>query len=260
MNKQIIIYLTLGILLFSCKIKKETKAEPVKTDPVVEVNSKEEIDLDQLKGSYYIISMETFPELNGVVPSIKIEETGSISGNNGCNTFSGQLNDEEGDLIQNIGSTRKACQGETDDVERAMMETLKQLTDIKSDGRIIKFYSDDRVIMTGKKLSLEMGNWQVVSIEGKEYGQMPSFEVNNNRMNGNTGCNSFFGMVQQNGFSLKIIEPGATEMVCPDFDMAMESKFIQSLGKVTEFKKEGRVVIFSHQGKELFRASNPEQE
>ncbi|MFB0997889.1 MAG: META domain-containing protein, partial [Flavobacteriales bacterium] len=191
---------------------------------------------------------------------VKIDKTGKISGKNGCNSFFGQLNTEGSGLIQNLGSTRMACEGEADDLERAMMATLKEVTNITIDENFINFYSDDRIVLTGKELSLERGNWQVISIEGKEYEQMPSFEVVNNRMNGHTGCNSFFGMVAQNGFSLKILEPGMTEMECQDFDMKMESKFMQALGKITEYNKEGEIAIFSHEGKELFRALNPEQE
>jgi len=260
MNKEIIIYLALGILLFSCKIKRGSKTDTVKIESVEEVNSYKKIDLNQITGNYYIISMENFPDINETVPVVSIDETGRISGNNGCNSFFGQLNKGENNLIQDIGSTRRACQGEDGDLERTMMATLKQVTHISDDGDFIYFYSEDKVVITGKKLSLERGNWQVVSIEGEEYEQMPSFEVENNRMNGHTGCNSFFGMIDQNGFSLKIIEPGMTEMDCLDFDMAMESKFIQLLGKVTAFKKEGEVIIFSNQEKELFRARNPEQE
>ena len=264
MKKDIIIYLVLGILLFSCKIKKGAQKESIKIESVEEVNSYEKIDLDQITsqiaGNYMITFIESIPEFNEITPLVKIDKTGKISGKNGCNSFFGQLNTEGGGLIQNLGSTRMACEGEADDLERAMMATLKEVTNITIDENFINFYSDDRIVLTGKELSLERGNWQVISIEGKEYEQMPSFEVVNNRMNGHTGCNSFFGMVAQNGFSLKILEPGMTEIDCQDFDMKMESKFMQALGKITEYNKEGEIAIFSHEGKELFRALNPEQE
>ena len=260
MNKQITILLVLGILLFSCKLKKEKKVEPIKKEPKEEVSSNKNIALDEIVGSYYITFLETIPELNEVSPTIKIDETGKIGGNNGCNSFFGQLNLEEGELINNLGSTRRACQGMGSDVEKVMMEALKEVTNITADEQFIQFYSDDNVLIKGKKLTLEIGSWQVISINGKAYDQMPNFEINNNRMTGNTGCNSFFGMIQQNGFSLKIAEPGMTEMVCDGTDSSMESKFMVALGKLTEFRFEGGEVIFSNKGKELFRASNPGQE
>ena len=46
MKKDIIIYLVLGILLFSCKIKKGAQKESIKIEPVEEVNSNEKIDLN----------------------------------------------------------------------------------------------------------------------------------------------------------------------------------------------------------------------
>lgn len=259
MNKFIITSLVLVALLFSCKTKKETKTEQI-TEPKEEVMPKEKINMNQIIGSYYIVFIESFAEINEIVPTINIDEAGKISGFNGCNRFFGQLKTEEQNLINNLGSTRRACLDEANDIERIMMETLKQVTNITYDEEYIKFYSDDKVLIKGVKISLERGNWQVISIEGKEHGLMPTFEVNDNRLTGNTGCNSFFGMVQQDGFKIKILEPGMTEMACPDFDSALESRFLQLLGKVTEFKKEGSFVIFSGQGKELFRAENPEQE
>lgn len=261
MNKQITLFLALGILLFSCKLKKEKKAEPIKKiEPKEEVNSIKNISLDEIVGNYYITSLGQIPELNEVIPTVKIDETGKIVGNNGCNSFFGQLNLEDGNLINNLGSTRKACEGEKGDIERMMMATLKEVSNITADEQFIKFYSDDNIIMKGKKLSLEMGSWEVISIEGKIHNLMPNFQIENNRLNGNTGCNSFFGMIQQDGFNLKILETGATEMACPEFDSTMESMFMQALGQVTQFKFEGGTVIFLSQEKELFRASNPEQE
>ena len=171
MKKDIIIYLVLGILLFSCKIKKGAQKESIKIEPVEEVNSNEKIDLDQIAGNYMITSIESIPEFNEIAPWVKIYKTGKISGKNGCNSFFGQLNTEGGGLIQNLGSTRMACEGEADDLERAMMATLKEVTNITIDENFINFYSDDRIVLTGKELSLERGNWQVISIEGKEYEQ-----------------------------------------------------------------------------------------
>ena len=260
MNKQLIIYLALAVLLFSCKLKKNQQTESTENTPTEQVNSKGKIDLNALEGDYYITFLESVPDLNEVIPTVKIQETGKIGGFNGCNSFFGQINSEEDQLIKKIGATRRACQGEGAEIERMMLETLKGITDIKREGNLIHFYKGENVVMRGKIISLEGGSWQVVSIEGGEYEQMPSFEVTNSRMNGATGCNSFFGMVEQNGFKLKILEPGMTEMACEGFDMSMEAKFMALLSQITHYKQVGEIAIFFNQEEELFRATNPEQE
>ncbi|MFB0997888.1 MAG: hypothetical protein QMC28_04210, partial [Flavobacteriales bacterium] len=72
MKKDIIIYLVLGILLFSCKIKKGAQKESIKIESVEEVNSYEKIDLDQITsqiaGNYMITFIESIPEFNEITP------------------------------------------------------------------------------------------------------------------------------------------------------------------------------------------------
>ena len=244
-----------GILMFSCKTKKVKETEIPKE--TTEVNLNKEIDLNQIQGDFYITSIEGIPELSEVVPTIKIDEEGKIGGFNGCNSFFGQINKEGGPLLKNLGSTRRACQGTGSDVENMMMEVLASVTNIVVEPEFIKFYNNDKEVISGKRLSLEEGTWQVTSMVGTSSDQLPSFEINNNRMTGQTGCNSFFGMTQQNGFKVKFIEVGATEMACEGFDMTMESKFLKAMSSLTEFKLEGNQAIFSQNGKELFRAENP---
>lgn len=258
MNKHLILSLCIGVLLFSCTTKKVVTTETAQ-EKTEEVISRKDIDLNLIAGDYYITSVDPLMEFQEVTPTIKIEEEGRISGNNGCNSFFGQINlEKEGKLLANVGSTRRACQGEGEEVERLMMEVLNRTTNIKREGNFIIFYEGDIVLLTAKSLSLELGTWQVFSLDGKSIDNMPSFEVINNRVNGNTGCNSFFAMVEQNGSSLQFIEVGMTEMDCPDFDMSIEAKFSKALSEVTSIKREGENAIFYNNGKELFRASNPE--
>lgn len=260
MNKHITVLLAFSILLFSCKLKKEKKTDPVVVEKTEEVQPKQTINMDEIVGDFSITSLKDIPEFNEVSPSVKIEETGKISGFNGCNSFFGKIDVEAESLLNNLGATRKACEGEGSEVEMMMMNLLKEVTHISVEDIFIKFYMNNEVVISGKKISLERGTWEVISLGEKEFVQMPTFNIENRNLNGHTGCNSFFAMVDQNGFKIKILEPGATEMACEGFDMAMETKFINALGEVTEYKMEGPIAIFSKNGKELFRAKNPEQE
>ncbi|MEN8928172.1 MAG: META domain-containing protein [Flavobacteriales bacterium] len=257
MKKQIVLGLTAAFLLVSCKMKKEKKTDE---KAVTEMNLERKINLNQIQGNYVITSFEAMPEINGVAPTVFIDETGRIGGNNGCNSYFGQINLEDEKLMSNLGSTRRACPGEASDIERMMMESMQEVDNITVEGKVIRFYKENNAVIIGKSISLEQGTWQVISIVGKEYSVMPNFSVENSRLTGNTGCNSFFGMVQQKGLSLKIAEPGMTEMECPDFNTNMESTFIGLLAEVTDIRMNGSIAIFMNNGEELFRAENPEQE
>ncbi len=258
MSKKIYIFLAISIFMFSCKTKKKATNEATKVESVEVKNSKVEIDLAMIVGDYYISSIEVLPEFNGIAPTIEIDELGKISGFNGCNSFFGKLNFEGGNLIDNLGATRMACEGEANEVEMILMQVLKNVTDIKREGNVVRFFSEGKAVITGKDISLEEGVWQIESVNGKYFEEQPTFEVMNSRMNGNTGCNSFFGMVDQNRFKLKFIEVGATEMDCANIDMSMEAMLFKALSEVTEFKRIDEMAIFYNNEKELFRATKPE--
>lgn len=83
------------------------------------------------------------------------------------------------------------------------------------------------------------GEWNVVSVEGKEVTGNPyiGFDMENGRLYGNAGCNRIMG-----GVEIDSVNPGhigltniaATRMMCPD--METEQKVLEALNEVAGYK------------------------
>ncbi|HTN18480.1 MAG TPA: META domain-containing protein [Chitinophagaceae bacterium] len=88
------------------------------------------------------------------------------------------------------------------------------------------------------------GTWTLSYLEGGDMatlykGKIPSitFDVTNKKVNGNNGCNSFFGPITLDGSSLAFSGPmGSTKMFCPG---AGEQQFMEALAKVRSFSFHG---------------------
>ena len=87
--------------------------------------------------------------------------------------------------------------------------------------------------------------WEVVSINDYELkGALPwiTFELEEGTVNGNAGCNNFFGGVEVNGTNLSFSSLGATRMMCED--MTNEDLFFNSVQETFKFKFENSELLF----------------
>ncbi len=66
-------------------------------------------------------------------------------------------------------------------------------------------------------------------------GMFVLFEVDGS-INGNGGCNGFFGSLQTTDGALSVGELGATRMACPPEIMDRETAFMQALQETTRFE------------------------
>lgn len=88
------------------------------------------------------------------------------------------------------------------------------------------------------------GTWTLTYLEGADMatlykGKIPgiTFDVAGKKVNGNNGCNNFFGSITLDGSSLAFSGPmGSTKMFCPG---AGEQQFMEALAKVTSFSFHG---------------------
>ncbi len=240
--------------LFGCKSKKETKVVEQVNVPVV---MEEKTGIDLYAGSYLITELASFPEFNEVSPTINIKEDGKVSGNNGCNSYFGKL-DLDGELIfSNIGSTRMACSGEAGDVEKAVNAAFQEGTVLDMDDKGFVLLSDNTILLKAKRLSLEIGEWQLVSLSGKSIQEpIVFFNIIKGNVAGTTGCNSFTGILQEEGFKITFKDISATEMDCKGFDTVQEVVFLRALEKVTRYRLEGSIARFYFGDKELFVLEN----
>ena len=103
------------------------------------------------------------------------------------------------------------------------------------------------VTMQGKQLG-QLGSsgaeitaikWRAVSIGDEAIpansGIYIRFEVDGS-IEGNAGCNGFFGSLEQRGSGVGVGPLGATRMACPDPIMSREMSFIDAVQKMASFQ------------------------
>lgn len=87
--------------------------------------------------------------------------------------------------------------------------------------------------------------WKLIELNGKAVKVSPGqqreaymiLKDQENRVNGNGSCNSFFGTYELNGNTLRFKGIGATRMACPDMDA--ETELFQVLEQVDNFNLKG---------------------
>lgn len=256
MKKYLIYSLLIGLVLISCKSQKE---QP-KTEEPVKVKAKENVpkfNMMEIEGTYEVFFMQEMEQIEGEKPYITIQESGNISGINGCNTYYGRIlqSSKEESLFDKLGSTRMACEGIKADVERVFMNTMAEITDVRVAGENeIEFLINGLVVMKGKKVVLRE-QYKIQTFNGKDVNSVGMiFNVSELRMNGNTGCNSFSAQLIQDGFKLDISEISATELACEDFDSKLESEYLSQLQLVNRYKIIENIYSFYQGNKLIFTA------
>lgn len=101
------------------------------------------------------------------------------------------------------------------------------------------------------------GNWKIIEVDGEKVADVEktptiTFDTKANRVNGNAGCNNFFGGFTHKGNSLKFDDNmGATRMMCQN--MKFEDKAFQAFPKVVAAKINGNQLLLQDaNGKTLF--------
>ena|SRR6187455_2624168 len=105
--------------------------------------------------------------------------------------------------------------------------------------------------------TLSDNNWQLFSIGQSMYSPssggttpMLSFDPQNQKVNGNTGCNNFSGSFTADKDKLSFGSVGATKMACPD--MQKETDFLNALSKTSSFSVyEGKLILKDAAGTQL---------
>ena len=86
-------------------------------------------------------------------------------------------------------------------------------------------------------------NWRPVVIADtsllEEHGMFVHFSVDGG-VNGNGGCNKFFGRLETTDDGISIGEMGSTRMACPPEIMELETAFLQALQSATSLEVDDR--------------------
>lgn len=241
--KKVLVIPALFVLLFACNSQKnatnDKDTETTKTVTIV----KPKFNLSEIFGDFVLAEMVGW-EFGSEAPTLRIEENGNLSGNNGCNTYFGRINPKSENCVDKLGSTRMACSGEQGGTEKIFMEWMRKVDSIAPFGNEIQFFVENKIVMVARELSLT-GNFEVISV-GKVYSENKGmqFQIAEGRISGSTGCNSFFGSVVQKGRDVSFTELGATEKACMDFDSSLESQFLKRMSEVSYFTQKGDKIEF----------------
>lgn len=89
------------------------------------------------------------------------------------------------------------------------------------------------------------GTYQVTSLAGNkmtENAPTITFSALENKVNGNTGCNQFFGSYTLDLYALSFSEIASTEMACDMSIMATENVFLMSLDQTGSYSMENGIL------------------
>ena len=102
------------------------------------------------------------------------------------------------------------------------------------------------------------GGYEVTDIVGSPLGDkkpLINFDTKENRVFGNSGCNSYFGQYEQEGTTLKFGVLGSTEMACMEPLMKAEIALYNAFQKTASFDLENSILVLKDaEGNDLLTA------
>lgn len=202
----------------------------------------------------------TLSRINGVAVNsdrvfITLDEKGNkFNGSGGCNSIFGSFNyapKSKSLTIGQVASTMMACSD--DKVNKLESEFTKALSDqtfrLETSGNTLTFYK-------GKDKALEFrtaannsndiwsfigkNRWKLIQMDGVTQQNSPitiSFNLEDRRFSGNSGCNNYFGNYDAGSTSIAFGSAASTRRACMDQALnEMESEFLGILaGKNFKF-------------------------
>ncbi len=224
---------------------------------LVEVIETKDDTKKALHGDWTLIRLNGGP-LNRMVavPSLNINlDENLFSGNNGCNNYSGQIQDINSTVF-NLGpvaATRKACVKKN--IEADYNKAVSQIkTYTVADSKLVFYDASGKEILAFLKSESSQVNmnlndiWVATSIQGSPINRMvatPRLEINLSKMQvmGTDGCNNFMGKIKSIGKdNIALGSLGGTLKACVTKNVANE--FNQALAKVANYRIENTTLIF----------------
>lgn len=229
-------------------------------------------------GEWNIVEVDgkTLNAAGGSQPTIGFDAVNRrIYGNSGCNRMMGTYethSSKPGSLsFGPIGSTRMACPDMS--VENRILAALKEVvsytkvTGRKSKGdapaELALCDQKGKPLMILQRILLDRsalnGEWKIADLKGAEAGTTEKepfigFDVKENRIYGNAGCNNFNGAFGQSGKQPNSLDFGqvvSTMMACPD--LSTEDAILSALNQVKSFEFQGKdqVKLLDGEGNQL---------
>ncbi len=192
---------------------------------------------------------------------LRFGDDGRVSGNDGCNDFTGAY-EVDGPALRlgPLASTRKACAGAAQEVADRVSATLDQVRshEARPDTLVLKDGAGDPVLRYRASRPGVAGAWEVTSVlyddairgvlEGTgltaDFGP-PDPE---GTVAGSSGCNTFSGPYEEDGAQLRIGPLATTEIACtePEGVDEQERGYVAALASVVRFEQAGpKLTLFN---------------
>jgi heat shock protein HslJ len=187
------------------------------------------------------------PSQPGVTTTALFSADGTVSGSAGCNQYSAGFTVQEGQFsITAPTSTRMACETGMEQ-ESAYLTALENAETYSILGSTLELtYGGGAGVLrfSARHLSLENVRWVLSSVDGQSlpFGVeatamfTPGQDGAENELNGNAGCNGYFGTYTVAGNNLEIGTLGATQMMCDEQVMEVESAFLAGLESAQSYQ------------------------
>lgn len=226
---------------------------------------------EQMDGEWNIegINGKPLTVTDGQRPFIGFDaQEGRVYGYGGCNWLMAGFDTKTGEFdFSKMGSTMMA--GPNMEMERDVLNALGQARGFvlgKGGMASLCDANGKQVVELSRRFeamdfSALRGDWRIVSVNGQavtaseEGVPALSFDVEEMRLGGTTGCNRVMGQITRdaaNPLSISFGQPATTRMACPD--MTLERDILAALGQVRSFGKlpSGHVALFSAGGMMAF--------
>ena len=221
------------------------------------------IEPNQLNGYWVLKTLDgkdVRTLFEGTIPGIQFDfDKMLLTGSGGCNNFTGQFTfEKEKNLFSapNLVATMRLCVEKNE--EGLFFEKLSKQSILSLDKDILKFTTDNYIVMEFEKgeapknpsLNEKLtGTWQLKNIDGKTATEIFSnkykedylptliFNFDENKINGNAGCNNYSTSFAINNGVLIVSPIATTKMACPN--LAGEAQYIKNLSDTTGLAFQG---------------------
>lgn len=183
-----------------------------------------------------------------------------VSGNAGCNTYSGKFNYGGGNFeAPNIAIGNMACMGSND--EAMLMKLLNKSSKLSIMNGELIFSQDEKPVLVFYRAqpltsSDLFGTWKLNSIDGKEVksdfaAKTPTLEFSfgDNRLSGNAGCNNYNAPFTLSNNVLEVQPLVTTRMACDNLDG--ETKFVKAFTGRMDIDIENNMLVLRKDNKEV---------
>ena len=187
----------------------------------------------------------------GVVTTVIFSADGTLNGNTGCNNYSAGYQIQENQISISLPAMNlMACETGMEQ-EQAFMQLLEAAQSYRLGVNALEISAADGTQVmrfSARHLPLENVRWLLASIDGQALPEdvsanvlftpagSPAAQGQENTVNGNTGCNDFFGSYTVEGDTFSAGPFGATQMMCEEPAMQVEQALLAGLESAQSYQ------------------------